>query len=57
MVWFGLTLSGSLGTLSIACFALIIWQTIRHASRQRYSEIALAFGQQRLASGRSGQDK
>ncbi len=45
--WTGLALSGSLSTISITLFALIICLTLNPSSRNRYIEIAIEFGKNR----------
>jgi hypothetical protein len=46
--WVGLALSGSLATLALVCFSVVVWRTLHPSSRQKYAEMARNFGRQQL---------
>jgi uncharacterized protein involved in response to NO len=49
-VWTGLALSGSLSTLALVCFTVVVWRTLHPSSRERYAEMARNLGQQHLVT-------
>jgi hypothetical protein len=49
-VWTGLALSGSLSTLALVCFTVVVWRTLHSSSRERYAEMARNLGQQHLVT-------
>jgi hypothetical protein len=49
LAWAGLGSSGSLGTIALACFALVVWRTQHTSSRQKYADMARNLGQQQLS--------